>query len=156
MAIAAWWLMSGASAPLSVDDNAAQMTGGRATAWPGHEEVTFLRSSDGLFRVAATVDGKTISMIVDTGATTSIIGEKTATRLGIALPTDKSGKSMQTLAGTVPFGEAKVARLNVGGMVLEQLEVAVMPTSGDVSVLGQDAISRLGVVTLSGDRLTIR
>lgn len=153
--IAAGLFSTGPLSPPPGVVKAVPVTGGLAAAWPSGEVVTILRSPDGLFRVGATVDGHAFTMIVDTGATTSIINAETAETLGLAIYSDRPGRTMQTLAGPVRFSEGRLAQLKVGKVTMDRLEVAIMPTPDNVSVLGQDAIARLGQVTLNGDRLTI-
>lgn len=130
-----------------------QWTGGVATVWATDQQRSVLRGPDGLFRVQAKISGQRVTMIVDTGATHSILAAATARRLGLGIGGVHEGKALRTLAGDAPYRSARVSELIVGDAKVSGLQIAVMATPGDISVLGQDALRRLGPITLSGDHL---
>ncbi len=155
-------LLAGGWEPVSEtgSGDAVYYTSGQATAMPGpvgegRLAVVVHRDLDGLFRVPVDVAGARVAMVVDTGATRSILAAQTArTIAGLPQPTRQRGQ-IRTLSGTRAFAVADDARLAVHGRSVDGVDLAIMETPDAVSVLGQDILPRLGRLTLDGDRLTI-
>lgn len=111
------------------------------------------RGEDGLFRVAARRDGRTVALVVDTGATQTILTAADARRLGVG----SGGEVIEILTanGVATMRRVELAGLRVAGRPLPPLDVAVAETGLTHSLLGQDAIVRLGRLTIERDCLEI-
>lgn len=129
-----------------------QRLSGKPTAFT----VRSARDDDGLFRLVGTVDGQRISFIVDTGATTTVLSPKDAALLGLTAAGDEGTDTLRTAGGATPMVWRRVARLNIAGSRLRDLDVVVVRDGPEHSLLGQDVLAQLGVITLTGDRLEIR
>ena len=113
------------------------------------------RSPDGLFRMPATIDGAPVRLIVDTGATLSVIGPATLARIGNTREPGPITGKLLTFNGEVPFRMLAVKRLEIAGKPITGVQLAVIDRPGTPDVIGQDLIERLGTVSIDADRLTI-
>lgn len=125
-------------------------------AAPSAFAVRSARGDDGLFRLDGVANRQLISFIVDTGATTTVLSPRDAALLGLSADGDESTTSLRTASGSTPMVWRRLSRLTIAGTRLTGLDVVVVRDGPDHSLLGQDVLSRLGTITLSGDRLEIR
>lgn len=112
-----------------------------------------IKADDGLFRLTATRAGHSARLVVDTGATQTILTAGDARRLGVG----EGGEEIElfTANGTATMRRVEVAGLMVAGRRLPVLQIVVAPAGLPHSLLGQDALARLGRITLERDRLEI-
>jgi len=113
------------------------------------------QSPDGLFRVPARLDGADVRLVVDTGATRSVIGPGTLARIGTATAPAINGGSLLTFSGAVPYRVVVVQRVEIAGRALGPVELAVIDQPGTPDVIGQDLIRKLGILSIEGDQLSI-
>lgn len=112
------------------------------------------RGGDGLFHVSARLGAADLRMVVDTGATALVVSERHAAEAGLA-----KGGAIGTLhgaGGPISVRWTRAARLEIAGIVLNDVEVAVVPGPLANPLAGQEVLARLGTIALSGDWLTIR
>lgn len=114
------------------------------------------RSLDGLFRVPVVIDGTTITMIVDTGASRTIVSSETARRIPELLASADHGGRIRTLSGDQSFRTVAVREIRIDNRRMTDLELAVMDTPDGISVLGHDVLRHMGPITLDGNRLIVR
>lgn len=112
-----------------------------------------IKGDDGLFRLTARRAGQTARLVVDTGATQTILTAGDARRLGVG----EGGEEIELLTanGIATMRRVEIAGLVVAGRRLPALRIVVAPAGLPHSLLGQDAIARLGRVTIDRDRLEI-
>ncbi len=83
-------------------------------------------------------DRHTARLVVDTGASVTVISPATARRLGVAVRTDPP-VTLRTANGTVSAGWAQVAQIEVGGRRSGPLRVVVHDALPDLDgLLGMD------------------
>lgn len=92
--------------------------------------VVLERTLDGHFYVTGQINNHTLVFMVDTGASTIGIGNRLAERLGLG---DCRPRRYSTAAGTVSGCEARADRVEIGGLRLSGVPVAVLP--GDNTIL---------------------
>ena len=109
---------------------------------------------DGLFRVTGMRGGKAITMIVDTGATTTVLTAADAERLGIDANRGFDG-ALRTANGDAAIRFVEVVGLKVGGRRLASVDIAVARGPLDHSLVGLDLIARLGKLTIERDRIDL-
>jgi aspartyl protease family protein len=114
------------------------------------------RAADGLFYVTGEVNGARIRFVVDTGATVVVLTPTDARNAGLAALTSANGVKIQTVTGASAMHWARAGTVSLARHTFRQVDVAVVPSGLQVSLLGQNVLSRLGAVTLSGDHLHIR
>jgi aspartyl protease family protein len=100
--------------------------------------------SRGHFQVDARIDGRSIDLIVDTGASLVVINESAAARLGIfPKPSDYVGRS-QTANGESKFAPVRLNRIEVNGITVYDVQAAVKPDEMlRTNLLGMSFLSRV-------------
>jgi aspartyl protease family protein len=112
------------------------------------------RASDGLFYVNASVNGQPLRFIVDTGASIIVLTEADARRIGIAMNEGHYNTSVETVGGSTDMAMTTLTHVRIAGREVRQLRAAVVRNGLGVSLLGLNALSQLGSVTIQGDRLS--
>ena len=94
------------------------------------------RTFDGHFYLTGSINGRQVVFMVDTGASTVAIGDRLAEQLelGSCRP-----RQYSTAAGTVRGCEAVATQVEVAGLRLPDVRVAVLP-GGDTVLLGMDVL----------------
>jgi aspartyl protease family protein len=124
-------------------DVALELVGRTRAEVVGGETVIPL-GADGHFRVVATINGKELPVLIDTGATYTSMEEKAAKRLEIGNNPQRLPVELGTANGTISarFGLADEIRL--GSINARNVDVAITPdTNNSVAVIGMDLLSRL-------------
>lgn len=111
------------------------------------------KGPDGMFYIEGDVNGAPVRFLVDTGASMMMLSKSDAERAGL------DGRSQtataRTLAGTVGLRLTESDSVQVAGRTLRHVPTAVHPGQDEVSVIGLDALGRIGSVTIMRDRLVI-
>ncbi|WP_369928830.1 TIGR02281 family clan AA aspartic protease [Xanthomonas sp. NCPPB 2632] len=102
--------------------------------------------------VEVTINGKAVTLKVDTGAPT-ILGAETAGRLGVRIVLQKDGVIRGALGKESVKQLGILDRLSFGGVTMENLPVAVIPE--EHNALGMDVLKRLGAFELTQTSLVI-
>ncbi|MHA1517904.1 MAG: retropepsin-like aspartic protease family protein [Alphaproteobacteria bacterium] len=127
------------------------------TSTGGLTQVKIRRRLDGHFTAAVEVNGKTISMIVDTGATSIVLTPEDARKVGF--DPDKLSYRIPVLTANGRTVAARV-RLNevaIGPLDRTKVEALIArPGALTQSLLGMSFLSRLRSYEFSGDFLTLR
>jgi aspartyl protease family protein len=124
-------------------DVALELVGRTRAEVVGGETVIPL-GADGHFRVVATINGKELPVLIDTGATYTSMEEKAAKRLEIGNNPNRLPVDLGTANGTISarFGLADAIRL--GSIEARNVDIAITPdTNSPVAVIGMDLLSRL-------------
>lgn len=120
------------------------------------DPLTVKRAPDGLFYVTAAVNGVPIRFVVDTGANVVVLTPADAASASVAGVAD-TAQSLRTAGGGTAMRWATIDRLAIGGHSIARPDAAIVGTDGPPhSLLGQSVLSRLGSITLRGDRLELR
>lgn len=125
---------------------------GRAIPHPANH--TVLRAQDGLFYVTATVNGKAVRFIVDTGSNVVVLTKRDAARIGLSREAT-AAVALQTVGGAAAMQRGSVDRLVVAGQSLDNVDAATVDSGLEISLLGQSALSRLQSLRFAGDRLEL-
>jgi aspartyl protease family protein len=98
----------------------------------------------GQFRVEARVDGRPIDFMVDTGASSVVLRESSAAKLGIfPRPSEYIGRT-STANGIAKFAPVRLNRIEVNGINVYDVNAAVMPDEAlGVNLLGMTFLSRI-------------
>lgn len=123
----------------------------------GQSAVRLRRDTTGHFKADAAVNGESVSMIVDTGATTIVLTMRDAERAGIATADLSFMVPVQTANGEAFAAPVRLESVAVGPIVLSGVEALVAkPGALSESLLGMNFLSRLRSYEFSGDFLTLR
>ena len=100
--------------------------------------------SRGHFRVEARVEGRPIDFMVDTGASSVVLRESSAAKLGIfPRPSEYTGRS-STANGIAKYAPVRLNRIEVNGINVYNVNAAVMPDNAlGVNLLGMTFLSRV-------------
>jgi aspartyl protease family protein len=86
-----------------------------------------LREQNGHYFTQASVDGRRLDFMVDTGASTIALRESDAARLGIH-PSERDYKySVSTANGVVRAAGAELNRVDVGGVTVRNVRALILP-----------------------------
>ncbi len=119
-----------------------------------HERRDLWQADDGLFYTEALVNGTPIRFIVDTGASVVVLTESDAATAQLAAD-GSEGMRVATAGGTASMRRVKVREIKIAGSAVTGVDAAVVGGDLKVSLLGQNVLSRLNSVTITGGRLRL-
>jgi aspartyl protease family protein len=108
---------------------------------------------DGHFWVRGRVNGREVEFLVDSGATTTALSEDFARAANV--PLDGGRKTVNTANGDVEVTRARIARLEVGPITVENERAVVGASFGDTNVLGMSFLSSLKRWRVEGKTLIL-
>ncbi len=123
----------------------------------GERAVQIRKRPDGHFMVKTEANGISLSMLVDTGASTVVLKPADAQRLGIDVDKLRYAVPVQTANGTTYAASVRLRNLAVGNIVLDDVE-ALVAKQGALkdNLLGMSFLSRLRSYEFTRDYLTLR
>lgn len=119
------------------------------------EAVELERHPDGHFYADVQVNGATLHMLVDTGATDIALTRDDARNAGLAVSIGMPEVVGQGADGDVRGEFATLDRVTLGEKTVEGLPAVVL-NSGRQSLLGQSFLSKFESVQIQGDRMVLR
>ncbi len=127
----------------------------RQSVDPSGARIDLPRGPDGHFHLVLGVEGVPVRFMVDTGASTVVLSDRDADRLGI----DRNRLAWTGTARTAN-GTIRTARVLLRGVTLAGIPLGDVPASvGDgpleTSLLGLDFLSRFAKVEIAGNRMTL-
>jgi aspartyl protease family protein len=115
----------------------------RAPAASGRS-VTIPKDSRGHFQADARVDGRNLGFMIDTGASTIALNESSAAHLGIRPFRGDFTTPVSTANGKAMAATARLASIDVGGVVVRNVDALILPDSQlSQNLLGMTFLSRL-------------
>lgn len=110
---------------------------------PTRQQVSIARGEGGHYRVIGAVNGVSLPLLVDTGATSLAINEQQARRLGLDY---QKGTPMRanTANGVVNGWRVRLDRVNIGGLEVPGVEAVVLQGNAlDEALLGMSFLNRV-------------
>lgn len=89
----------------------------------------------GHFTTNARMNGRTVEVLVDTGATSVAINKSTARRLGIKISASDFKYKVNTANGTVKAASVMIDRVEIGRVSVKNVRAAVLPDNSLSSTL---------------------
>lgn len=117
--------------------------------------VEIARASDGHFHLTLQVNGTPVEFLVDTGASTMVLSQATARRLGIDPASLVFTGAAQTANGVVRTAQVRLPEVTLGGWTDHNIPAAVTDGAMDLSLLGMDYLGRYHL-EMAGDRMVLR
>lgn len=118
--------------------------------------VVLTADSRGHFTVNAMVNGRSVPMLADTGASAVVLTSQDARRAGFNPGTLDYSVAVSTANGTAHVAAIRIDRMEVEGIVLRDVTAFVAePEALGRSLLGMTFIGRLARFSLEGDRLVL-
>lgn len=108
--------------------------------------LAIVRGSDGMLHTIVRINGVAVDMIVDTGASRTILSEEDARRVFGTQSGLKKGR-IRTLAGERDLHVRMATAVEIGRRSLGPLDTATVE-GGQVSVIGLDWLGLVGPVTI--------
>jgi len=123
----------------------------------GEQAVRIRRIGSGQFVAKTRVQGVSIKMLVDTGASTVVLTQSDAIRIGVDISSLRYLVPVQTANGTTQAARVQLRDISVGIVGLNRVEALIAkPGALHQSLLGMSFLSRLRSYEFSGDFLTLR
>ena len=128
---------------------------------PGHvigrgRNVEIARTNGGDFAVTAQVNGASVAMVLDTGASSVVLSREDAKAAGLPLEVLKYTVTIETANGRARAAPVTLDRVAIGGLVERSVEALVaQPGLLKMSLLGMSFLNRLQSWEVSGDRLLL-
>ncbi|MDO5648061.1 TIGR02281 family clan AA aspartic protease [Paracoccus sp. (in: a-proteobacteria)] len=134
-----WWMEQNAPRQQVLDGGRIEVPIGRG----GH------------FHVDAALNGTTVRLMVDTGATTVALGQRDARRIGIDPDTLAYTGIAMTANGQVPTANVTIREFAIGDIVDRNVRAVVIGGDMDGSLLGMSYLRRFARVSFESDRLIL-
>ena len=123
----------------------------------GVTEVRIRKRLDGHFNATVKVNGKPISMIVDTGASSIVLRPEDAEKAGIDPSTLTYRVPVLTANGRAMAARVRLDKVAIGPLDRDKVDALVtQPGALTQSLLGMSFLSRLRSYEFSGDFLSLR
>lgn len=138
----------------------AGLVPGRAvvvTTSEGGEEVILHKLLDGHFAADVSVDGQTISMLVDTGASMVALSHEDAVRIGIDPSQLTYSMTVMTANGRARAAPVTLDQVAIGPIIRNNVAASVAEDGRlDQSLLGMSFLETLGSLQMQTDELRMR
>jgi aspartyl protease family protein len=115
-----------------------------ATSPASAHNMTIERGPNGHFSVAATVDGRRIDFLVDTGASVIALREQDAGRLGIYPAARDYTVNVSTANGVVRGAPVELSMVEIGSLAVHDVAALVLPDEAlGQNLLGMSFLQRV-------------
>lgn len=123
----------------------------------GSQEVLIARTNSGHFATNVSVDGQSISMLVDTGASSIVLSHEDAKRVGIDVDALNYSIRVSTANGTTTAAPIRLSEVSIGSISRRNVSALVSREGAmDGSLLGMTFLSTLSAVQIKTDELRLR
>jgi aspartyl protease family protein len=110
----------------------------------GIRSLSIPRDSRGHFQTEGRIDGQRIGFMVDTGASVIALNETSAARFGLRPSRGDYSASVTTANGTIKAARTRLAMVEVGGLVVRDVDAMVLPDESlSENLLGLSFLSKL-------------
>ena len=112
--------------------------------------------SRGHFATEGRIEGQRIGFMVDTGASVIALNEKSAARFGLRPSRADYNATVTTANGTLKAARTKLAMVEIGGLVVRDVEAMVLPDEAlSENLLGLSFLSRLKRFEYANGRMVL-
>src|SRR5947209_9080686 len=110
----------------------------------GSRSLSIPRDARGHFLTEGRIDGQRIGFMIDTGASVVALNETSAARFGLRPSRSEYNATVSTANGTIKAARTRIAMLDVGGLVVRDVDAMVLPDEAlSENLLGLSFLSRL-------------
>lgn len=113
------------------------------------------KDESGHYRVWASVNGKKILFLVDTGATSTVLNPRDAANANVEVDSSGFPVISQTANGLAEGRRARIAKLEVGPISRKDFPAEVAEGLGDTNLLGMSFLSSLKGWRVEGNELIL-
>ena len=131
-------------APASATPSAKFAVVSDASSDAGRRSLSIPRDSRGHFAAEGRIDGQRIAFMVDTGASVIALNESSAARFGLRPSRNDYRATVATANGTVKAAPTRLAMVEVGGLIVRDVDAMVLPDEAlSENLLGLSFLSKL-------------
>jgi aspartyl protease family protein len=113
-------------------------------AQSGLRSVSIPRDARGHFETEGRIEGQRIGFMVDTGASVIALNETSAARFGLRPSRGEYNAMVTTANGTIKAARARLAMVDIGGLVVRDVDAMVLPDEAlSENLLGLSFLSKL-------------
>ena len=110
----------------------------------GIRSISLPRDARGHFQTEGRIDGQRIGFMVDTGASVVALNETSAARFGLRPSRGDYNATVTTANGTIKAARTRLAMIDIGGLVVRDVEAMVLPDEAlSENLLGLSFLSKL-------------
>jgi aspartyl protease family protein len=110
----------------------------------GLRSVAIPRDARGHFQTDGRIDGQRLAFMVDTGASVVALNETSAARFGLRPRPAEYTARVTTANGTVKAARTRIAMLDIGGLIVRDVDAMVLPDEAlSENLLGLSFLSKL-------------
>jgi aspartyl protease family protein len=140
-------------APVRAEADSPRVEAGR-TAWLAGDTI-LRRAPDGHFYADATIEGRSMRLLVDTGASMVALSGEDARAAGLEWNDADLVPVGRGASGDVFGVPLRLSRIELGGIEARDVEAVIVPYGLDVSLLGQSFLGRVNGVRIEDDRMVL-
>ena len=143
-------------APALADAARKEVTVAVAAMPAAGRSISIPRDARGHFQTDARIDGQRIDFMVDTGASVVALNEKSAARFGLRPSRGDYNATVTTANGTIKAARARIAMMDVGGLIVRDVDAMVLPDEAlSENLLGLSFLSKLRRFEYANGRLVM-
>src|SRR6516162_1454147 len=132
------------TASAAASPNVAAVAPAEAPSPVSHRDLSIPRDARGHFATEGRIDGQRIAFMVDTGASVVALNESSAARFGLRPTPGDYRATVTTANGTVKAAPTRLAMVEIGGLVVRDVDAMVLPDEAlSENLLGLSFLSRL-------------
>ena len=106
--------------------------------------ISLPRDPRGHFQTEGRIEGQRIGFMVDTGASVVALNETSAARFGLRPSRGDYNATVMTANGTIKAARTRLAMIDVGGLVVRDVDAMVLPDAAlSENLLGLSFLSKL-------------
>ena len=122
----------------------------------GGRSLSIPRDFRGHFQAVGRIDGQHMNFMVDTGASLVALNEKSAAKFGLRPSRSDYNATVSTANGTIKAARTQIAMMDVGGLIVRNVEAMVLPDEAlSENLLGLSFLSRLKRFEYANDRMVL-
>src|SRR5216683_898435 len=131
-------------APASATVVAAKAVPVETPSQTGGRSLNIAPDARGHFATEGRIDGQRIAFMVDTGASVVALNEASAARFGLRPSRAEYNAAVTTANGTVKAARARLPMIDVGGLIVRDVDAMVLPDEAlSENLLGLSFLSKL-------------
>ncbi|QDP23480.2 TIGR02281 family clan AA aspartic protease [Bradyrhizobium cosmicum] len=128
----------------SASATSAPRTTVAVAATSGGRSLNIPRDGRGHFQTEGRIDGQRIGFMIDTGASVVALNQTSAARFGLRPSRGEYNATVSTANGTIKAARTRIAMLEVGGLIVRDVDAMVLPDEAlSENLLGLSFLSRL-------------
>jgi aspartyl protease family protein len=118
--------------------------------------ISIPRDARGHFQAEGRIDGQYVGFMIDTGASVVALNERSAARFGLRPSRSEYNAAVSTANGTVRGARARLAMIDIGGIVVRDVDAMVLPDEAlSENLLGLSFLSKLKRFEYASGRMVL-